>query len=394
MAIEQLIRRSVWKSCSIAFCICAIMVHGQTSNTFPASGSVGIGTTSPSSDANLNIVGSGGGPHWAQVLIQPSSGQYWSAISLGNVSGGQTVYWVPTSGSGGGATSNFRLTALSSTGSLITEPFDVTTSGNVGIGTTIPAETLHVNGVQGTPAAGGNNTGLAWFSENNGNNGINLGYYYVPGQTPYGWMQSEYRGSPGVYYPMSLNPLGGNVGIGTALPGKPLDVSGTIRTSTFGNDTGGVIYPDGTQQTTAWTGVLCGGDYAEDMRASGDKAKYEPGDVLVLTSGDNNDVQKTAAPYSTLVAGIYATRPGVVGRRALVAHSSSNVPMAMVGVVPAKVSAENGPIRKGDLLVTSSTFGYAMKGTDRGRMLGAVIGKAMGSLDSGKGVIDVLVTLQ
>jgi hypothetical protein len=30
----------------------------------------------------------------------------------------------------------------------------------------------------------------------------------------------------------------------------------------------------------------------------------------------------------------------------------------------------------------------------RNRMLGAVIGKAMGSLDSGEGVIEVLVTLQ
>jgi hypothetical protein len=35
-----------------------------------------------------------------------------------------------------------------------------------------------------------------------------------------------------------------------------------------------------------------------------------------------------------------------------------------------------------------------MKGTDRGRMLGAVIGKAMSSLESGTGVIEVLVTLQ
>jgi hypothetical protein len=68
--------------------------------------------------------------------------------------------------------------------------------------------------------------------------------------------------------------------------------------------------------------------------------------------------------------------------------------MAMVGVVPTKVSAENGPIRKGDLLVSASLPGYAMKGTDRGRMLGAVLGKAMGSLDSGTGVIEVLVTLQ
>jgi hypothetical protein len=68
--------------------------------------------------------------------------------------------------------------------------------------------------------------------------------------------------------------------------------------------------------------------------------------------------------------------------------------MAMVGIVPTKVSAENGPIKQGDLLVTSSNEGFAMKGTDRGRMLGAVIGKAMGSLDSGTGVIEVLVTLE
>jgi hypothetical protein len=35
-----------------------------------------------------------------------------------------------------------------------------------------------------------------------------------------------------------------------------------------------------------------------------------------------------------------------------------------------------------------------MKGTDRSQMLGAVVGKALGSLDSGTGVIEVLVTLQ
>jgi hypothetical protein len=68
--------------------------------------------------------------------------------------------------------------------------------------------------------------------------------------------------------------------------------------------------------------------------------------------------------------------------------------MAVVGIVPAKVSTENGPINVGDLLVTSSTPGYAMKGTDRSRMLGAVVGKAMAKLDTGTGVIEVLVTLQ
>jgi len=94
------------------------------------------------------------------------------------------------------------------------------------------------------------------------------------------------------------------------------------------------------------------------------------------------------------VAGIYATKPGVIGRRQSLLKEAEEIPMAMIGIVPTKVTTENGPIHRGDLLVTSSSIGYAMKGTDRGRMLGAVIGKAMSSLESGTGVIEVLVTLQ
>jgi hypothetical protein len=68
--------------------------------------------------------------------------------------------------------------------------------------------------------------------------------------------------------------------------------------------------------------------------------------------------------------------------------------MAMIGVVPTKVTAEGGPIKPGDLLVTSSRPGYAMKGTDRGRLTGAIIGKALGHLQSGIGLIEVAVSLQ
>ncbi len=68
--------------------------------------------------------------------------------------------------------------------------------------------------------------------------------------------------------------------------------------------------------------------------------------------------------------------------------------MAMIGVVPTKVSTENGPVHTGDLLVMSSAPGCAMKGTDRSLLAGAVIGKALGSIDSGSGVIEALITLQ
>ena len=68
--------------------------------------------------------------------------------------------------------------------------------------------------------------------------------------------------------------------------------------------------------------------------------------------------------------------------------------MAMIGIVPTKVTAENGPIKAGDLLVTSSILGYAMHGTESSQMAGAIVGKALGKLDSGTGVIEVLVSLQ
>lgn len=120
----------------------------------------------------------------------------------------------------------------------------------------------------------------------------------------------------------------GSLGIGTTNPVKPLDVSGTIRTSanTATGDAGGIVFPDGTPQTTAWTGVLCGGDYAEAVKAADGKKAYGPGDVLVLSEGGKQDVAKASEPYSTMVAGIYATKPGVVGRRQSLAMETDNLP--------------------------------------------------------------------
>ncbi len=68
-------------------------------------------------------------------------------------------------------------------------------------------------------------------------------------------------------------------------------------------------------QSTAWTGTLTGGDYAESMDVTGSRTEYEPGDVLTLDPEHPGQVLKAAQPYSTLVAGVYSTRPGAVGRR-------------------------------------------------------------------------------
>ena len=139
-----------------------------------------------------------------------------------------------------------------------------------------------------------------------------------------------------------------------------------------------------------------GADFAESVAVTGDRETYEPGDVLIIDATGNRVMQKSSHPYSTMVAGIYSTKPGVLANPYGMddPRMAAEVPLAIIGIVPCKVSTENGAIAPGDLLVTSSTPGFAMKGSDRSRMLGAVVGKALEPLKSGSGTILVLVTLQ
>ncbi|WP_041585985.1 hypothetical protein [Terriglobus saanensis] len=155
----------------------------------------------------------------------------------------------------------------------------------------------------------------------------------------------------------------GNIGIRTTTPTAAFEVNGSVKL-TAGSGAS-MTYPDGTIQSTAWNGVLSGGDYAESVNVSGDHENYEPGDVLVTDPAIEGNFLRSSVPYSTTVTGIYSTKPGIVGRRQFTAraHMKEEVPMAMTGIVPTKVSTENGPIKPGDLLVTSSKPGYAMKGT-------------------------------
>jgi hypothetical protein len=125
-------------------------------------------------------------------------------------------------------------------------------------------------------------------------------------------------------------------------------------------------------------------DIAEHIDAASD---VEPGDVVVIDPDHDERVVKSTKPYDTSVAGIISTDPAL-----LIGKSDTETPLALAGRVPCKVSAENGPIHRGDLLTTSSTPGHAMKATEP--QLGTIVGKALGELESGTGVIPVLVTLQ
>jgi hypothetical protein len=138
-----------------------------------------------------------------------------------------------------------------------------------------------------------------------------------------------------------------------------------------------------------------GADFAEMLPAV---QGLEPGDVLVI--GPDGQLARSTEPYQASVAGVYSTKPGFVGGQPVEGEIAGAIPLAVVGVVPVKASAENGPIRPGDLLTASSTPGYAMKAsplTVNGVTFypsGVIIGKALQGLDDGTGVIQVLVTLQ
>jgi hypothetical protein len=131
-------------------------------------------------------------------------------------------------------------------------------------------------------------------------------------------------------------------------------------------------------------------DFAEMLPAA-QEASLEPGDVLAI--GPDGNLVRASEAYQATVAGVYSTNPGFVGGQSMEGDTAGAIPLAVVGVAPVKVSAENGAIRPGDLLVASATPGHAMKGGANSPQ-GTVIGKALDKLDLGTGVIKMLATLQ
>jgi hypothetical protein len=134
-------------------------------------------------------------------------------------------------------------------------------------------------------------------------------------------------------------------------------------------------------------------DYAEGF----DVTKTEevgPGSVLVIDPANAGKLTVSTVAYDTKVAGIVAGAKGLgSGVRLGTGQFDQNV--ALAGRVYCNVDATETAVRPGDLLTTSATAGYAMKVSGHLRAQGAILGKAMESLEQGKkGQILVLVTLQ
>jgi len=138
-----------------------------------------------------------------------------------------------------------------------------------------------------------------------------------------------------------------------------------------------------------------GADLAEAFAVVGNRSDYEPGDVLVIASGHSRTVEKCATAYATNVIGVHATKPGVLlTERDVDADLGDLIPMGVVGVLPTKVCNDGGAISAGDLLVTSSRQGYAMKADPAKLKFGMAIGKALEDFSGTTGMIEVFVNVK
>ena len=115
----------------------------------------------------------------------------------------------------------------------------------------------------------------------------------------------------------------------------------------------------------------------------------EPGDVLEIDPENPGYYRKARGPCSALVAGVVSTTPGFA--LASGGNTERKALLTLLGVVPVKVTDEGGPIHPGDLLITSSTPGYAMRWDPMGGEGCGFVGKALEQLEEGEGVILALL---
>jgi Leucine-rich repeat (LRR) protein len=152
----------------------------------------------------------------------------------------------------------------------------------------------------------------------------------------------------------------------------------------FRVDAGGNVLADQTFHSLVFeTGSA---DIAEWVAVS---APTSPGDVIEIDPEHPSAYRMSRSTCSSLVAGVSSTAPGVtLGGRAW----GGQALLALVGIVPVKVTNEGGPILPGDLLVASSTPGHAMRWAGSDPCPCSLVGKALEPMTDKRGVIPVLLT--
>lgn len=355
---------------------------------------VGIGTTAPGQKLDINTVSSA----TDDAIVRTSSRntkhsgmQLYSYDANGAYTGGWAIVKTPT-----GA---LEINRDASTENLASEnaiTIKNDTTVNVGIGTAAPKEQLQI--------------GDRW-TFHNGVIHKAIGYNFYRGGNPVRdrkiledqsaaimfnangdiFLETSVSGSADSeinwIHAVSVLNNNGFVGINKLIPSATLDVGGNIKAS---------LNNVGTGQGMKWrpSTMEIGYDVAELYDAAED---VEPADVLIV--GPEGKLIRSTQPYDHRVAGIVSESPAILfeGSQLEIApkpfkfQKGKKPPLALAGRALCRVTAEAGKIHPGDLLVTSSTPGCAMKADMDKLKPGMVIGKALDSFEKGKGKIRVLI---
>ena len=189
--------------------------------TILENGNVGIDTTAPIHQLQVGTSGAtvsiGGVPTTNGTgrlkFLNTNSTKNWQ-ISINDAVAG--AFEIMPSTTNGGSTFTTPAMLISST-------------GNVGIGTTAPQSKLQVIGTTGDVSG---TAGLAAMMSLQSGSGTDLVFGSMAGSPFTSWIQHRHATINNAYYALALNPLGGNVGIGTTSPSTLLHVNGNI-TATF-----------------------------------------------------------------------------------------------------------------------------------------------------------------
>jgi len=136
----------------------------------------------------------------------------------------------------------------------------IDSSENVGIGTTAPYCKLDVRGGVEDPTLDFHSTGYFSIGAN-----VQLAFGSWESSPWAIWMQTRNATVNGSSYPLAINPLGGNVGIGTAAPDAKLTITNAGANSLRLKTTG----VHGTKPYISFDSGLAGTNYAEKARITG-----------------------------------------------------------------------------------------------------------------------------
>ena len=159
----------------------------------------------------------------------------------------------------------------------------------------------------------------------------------------------------------------------------------TFSASATGNVCSRRRYFSGTGRFNAGSGA----DLAEGIDAS---EALEPGDLVEIDPQAPGRYRKARGPNTELAVGVVTSMPAITLANQPGAVDDDPRPLlALMGRVPVKATTENGPIRVGDLLVSSSVPGAVMRCAEPDGCGGTLVGKALEVLERGDGTIEMLL---